>query len=291
MPKKKRLSAYAAMAAPAALLFAYFHTWPALNGLFYSFTNWKGFGDFSFIGLKNYALLLQDTGARDAYAFTLTFAFTTTALVNAAGLLLALGLNTEGSFRSPLRAIFFLPNILGTLIVAFVFRFIFSNLLPAIAQAGAWPVLTRNILGSQRTAWLGLVAVTVWQSSALITILYLAGLKTIPSELYEAAKIDGAKTRTRFLRITLPMLAPFVTVNLVLCMKNFLMAFDAVLALTGGGPGTATTSVAVQIWREGFMGSRFAYQSANAVVLFLLLLALSLLQVRLMRRSEEKLHA
>ena len=274
------------MTIPALLLFFAFHTFPALQGLFYSFTNWKGYGRYAFVGIKNYANILTDPRVGQAYGFTFKFAIVTTVLVNAISLALALGLNANIRVKTFLRAVYFLPNVLGALVVGYVFRFIFSNVLPSVGQDLGIGILQKNILGSMESAWLGIVIVTVWQACAFNILLYISGLQSIPEELYEAATIDGATGWQAFRKITLPMLLPFVTINLVLCMKNSLMVFDSVMAMTGGGPGNATTSVSVLIYKGGFSGSLFAYQSANAIVFFLILVAVSLVQIKSLQKRE-----
>jgi raffinose/stachyose/melibiose transport system permease protein len=147
-------------------------------------------------------------------------------------------------------------------------------------------MLTRNILSSPDTAWIGLVIVSVWQAAAFNTILYLAGLQSIPEELNEAYDLDGGGGLKRFLYITFPMIAPFFTINMVLGMKNFLLAFDIIISLTGGGPGRATESVSLLIYRGGFQGGEFAYQSANAIVLGVLIATVSILQTKVLKKRE-----
>lgn len=167
-------------------------------------------------------------------------------------------------FKKTLRALYFLPNILSILIVGFIFQFIFTLFLPQLAEILGLNALAVNILGSPDYAWLGIVIMAVWQAVAFNTILYLAGLQTVPGDIYEAAAIDGAKPWRRFWSITFPMIAPFFTINMVLALKNFLIVFDHIIALTGGGPGYATESISVLIYRGGFEGGQFGYQSANA---------------------------
>ena len=131
--------------------------------------------------------------------------------------------------------------------------------------------------------------VAVWQASAFNTIIYLAGLQTIPEELYEASLIDGAGQWKNFWNITFPLIAPFFTINMVLAMKGFLQAFGLILSLTGGGPGRATESISIIIYRGGFQGGEFAYQSANAVIYLIFLVTISFLQIRFLQKREVEL--
>lgn len=290
MLKKRRHIdlAFFIMTIPMAVLFFIFHTFPFLQGVFYSFTDWKGFGDWNFIGLANYIHIFKDPDVGSAYIFTFFFALIATVLVNVFSLLLALGLNAKIKFKNGLKAIYFLPYMLGNLIVGFIFNFIFANLIPPIGQALGIKALSVNILGSNY-AWVGLIVVTVWQSIAFNSLIYISGLQTVSPDLYEAASLDGAKKWTRFTRITFPLIAPFFTINMVLCVKGYLMVFDQIMAMTNGGPGSATTSISVLIYKRGFQGMQFAYQSADAVLLFIVVAVLSFMQLFVLQKREDKL--
>lgn len=287
-PRRRRPGSrtYLLMALPAVALFFVFHTYPAIQGIVYSFTNFKGYGDYSFVGLRNYLAVFQDERALAAYRFTFLFAVLSTLLVNVIALSVAIGLNSTIRFRNLLRAVYFLPNILSVLIVGFIFNYLFANLLPQVGRALGVTALSTNILGNPQLAWVGIVFVAVWQAAAFNIILYLAGLQTIPYDLYESADIDGAGPWQKFRNITFPMIAPFFTINMVLAMKGFLQVFDQIVALTGGGPGTATESVSFLIYKGGFDGGQFAYQSANAVLFFIVLVVISLAQTRILNRRE-----
>lgn len=275
------------MTVPMAILFFIFHTVPFLQGIFYSFTDWKGYGNWNFVGLRNYLHIFVDPNVSKAYLFTIKYAVVATILVNVLSLLLACGLNSKIRLKNTLKAIYFLPYMLGTLIVGYVFNYIFANLVPAVGQALDIEALSVNILGTNN-AWLGVLFVSVWKSLAFNTLIYLSGLQTVDKDIYEAAALDGAKGLTRFFRITFPLIAPFFTINMVLCAKNFLMAFDEFMAMTDGGPGTLTTTISLLIYKKGFEGAQFAYQSANAVLLFIVVVAISVFQLRVLEKREEK---
>ncbi|MFB5662550.1 carbohydrate ABC transporter permease [Alteribacillus sp. HJP-4] len=284
-----RNRAFFFMALPALILFFVFHTYPMLQGIFYSFTNWKGYGEWDFVGIRNYINVFQDFRALNAYGFTFQFAIVSTILVNIFSLIIAIGLNAKIKFRKTLRALYFVPNILSILIVGFIFNFIFTHFLPGIASSIGLTALSANILGNPDLAWVGIVIMAVWQATAFNTILYLAGLQTIPSDIYEASEIDGAGKWKQFWKMTFPLIAPFFTINMVLAMKNFLMVFDHIIALTGGGPGQATESISLLIYRGGFEGGQFAYQSANAVVYFVIIVVISIFQIRILQKREVQL--
>ena len=277
------------MVVPAFVLFFAFHTLPVLQGLFYSFTDYAGYGDWEFVGLRNYANVFLDDRVRHSYVFTIQFAVVSTILVNVIALAIAMGLNARINFRTTLRGIFFMPNVLAILIVGYIFQYLFTFSLPVIAAGLGIDALASSILADPDLAWIGIVVLAVWQAAAFSVILYLAGLQTIPEDLYEAAAIDGASAWQKFRAITFPLIAAFFTINMVLSLKNFMMVFDHVIAMTNGGPGTATESISVVIFRGGFQGGEFAYQTANAILYFLLILAFSFFQLRILQRREVEL--
>ena len=274
------------MALPAAVLFFAFHTFPAVQGIFYSFTNWQGFGTYHFVGLKNYINLFQDSQVLHSYLFSFQFAVVTVIVTNVISLIVAIGLNANVKFRQTLRALYFVPNILSVIVVSYIFNYIFSYLEPDIAKQLGLTTLAQNILGSPSWAWVGIAIVAVWQAVAFNTILYLAGLQTIPTDLYEASSLDGANAWKQFWRITFPLIAPFVTINMVLTSTGFLQVFDQIIALTGGGPGDATESITWLIYNNGFNGGEFAYQSANSVIFMIVLVIVAFIQIRFLQKRE-----
>ena len=278
--------AYYWMVVPAFLLFFIFHTIPVLTGAFYSFTDSPGYGEWSFVGLSNYAALFSDDRVRAAYLFTFQFALITTVLVNAIALAIAVGLNGKIKFKNALRGVYFIPNILSILVIGYVFQYLFAQSLPVLGQALGIERLSTSILADPGLAWVGIVILAVWQAVAFNIIIYIAGLQTVPADLYEAASIDGANAWQQFWRITFPMIAAFFTLNMVLSLKNFLQVFDHIIAMTGGGPGTATESIAVLIYKGGFQGGEYGYQIANAVVFMFVIVLFALVQFRVLQRGE-----
>lgn len=289
MKRKKVNIAFYIITIPMAVLFFLFHTLPFLQGIFYSFTDWKGYGDWNIVGLRNFIQIFKDPNVITSYLFTFKFAFFATVLVNIFSLLLACGLNSKIKGKNLLRAVYFLPYMLGVLIIGYVFNFIFANLVPMLGDALNIEALKVNILGTEH-AWIGVLIVTIWQSLAFNTLIYISGLQTVDKDLYEAAALDGAVGLKRFFKITFPLIAPFFTINMVLCVKGFLMAFDQFMAMTGGGPGTSTTTISLLIYKKGFQGAQFAYQSANAVLLFIVVVAISIFQLRVLEGREEKIN-
>lgn len=274
------------MVFPGVVLLFCFMTVPALMGMFYSLTDYRGYGGWKFIGLSNYQNLVKDSSILHSYIFTLGFAFLAAILTNMISLLLAAALTQNIRLKGFLRGVFFLPAVLATIVIGYVFNFIFSQAITSIGKGLHNDFLSRSLLGNPQWAWVAIVIVAVWQACAVTTVIYMTGIESVSSDIYEAAKVDGANRRQVFWRITLPLVMPFVAVNMVLQLKNQLQVFDLVVALTNGGPGTATQSISFLIYRNGFQGGQFAYQSANAVMYFVLILFISLVQMRLFRSRE-----
>ena len=278
--------AYVWMIVPAALVFTVLLTIPLLTGFFYTFTNFQGYGDWHFVGLTNYKNLFQDDIIWGSYVFTFKYAIVASILTNIISLGLALMLNSKLKAQSFFRGIFFIPYILPVLVVSYIFSYLFTNNLPLIGERLGWEWLSTSLLANENLAWLAIVLVGVWQAVAYNTIIYLAGLQTVPEEIYEASAIDGAGPVRRLWSMTLPLIIPYLGINMVLSFKGFLGVFDQIVALTSGGPGTATQSISYLIFKNGFQGGEYAYQTANGIIYFIIVVLLSFAQLRFAQSQE-----
>lgn len=272
---------------PILALFFCFNTLPLIKGVIYSFTNFRGYGEFDWVGLRNYADLFTDARVGKSYLFTFKLAIVATIVVNVLSLILALGLNSKIKFKSALRGMYFVPNILGALVVGYIFNYFFTYILPAVVKMMGGK--GDSILASSKWAWVAIVIVCAWQSVAMNTIIYISGLQTVPEDVYEAGSLDGATGWKKFRNLTFPLILPFFTINMVLCMKNFLMVFDQIMALTKGGPAQSTESISFLIYNNGMAGGQFGFQSANAVVFFVVIVVISVLQMNFLENKEEQL--
>lgn len=293
MTKRKKMGerqrTFLLMTVPVLLLFFCFNTLPLLKGFYYGLTNFKGYGSYDFVGLRNFADLFTDARVGKSYLFTFKYAIVCTILVNVLSLLLALGLNSKIKGKSVLRGIYFIPNVLGGLVVGYIFGFIFTYILPTLGQAMGIGFLSDSLLSKSSTAWIGIVIVGAWQAIAMNTIIYISGLQTVPEDVYEAGAIDGVTGWNQFKYITFPLIMPFFTINMVLCMKNFLMVFDQIMALTKGGPSQSTESISYLIYNNGMSGGQFGFQSANAFVFFVVIVIISVAQMKFLGKKEEQL--
>lgn len=273
---------YYAFLIPSLILFTLAITVPAIIGIFFSFTNSIGFGDWDFIGLTNYVAMFSDPAIASSYLFTFGFAAVTVIVVNVIAFLLAVGLTAQIKMKTALRAVFVIPMVVSGIIIAYVFNFLFSNSLPALGQATGIAGLSESVLANPDLAWIAIVIVTAWQAIPGTLLIYIAGLLAIPGDVYEAASLDGASKGQQMARITLPLVFGYVVINVLLGFKNFLNAYDIIVGLTNGGPGTSTRSIPMTII-TGFTGGDYAYQMANATMFFVIVVVISLIQLRITR--------
>lgn len=280
--KLSRNQTFLLITIPVLALFFCFNTLPLIKGLMYSFTNFRGFGSYEWVGFRNYADLFTDARVGKSYLFTFKFALLATVVTNVIALLLALGLNGKIRAKNTLRGIYFIPRILGGLVVGYIFGYFFTYILPAITGKG-------SMLSNTGTAWIAIVIVAAWQSIAQTTLIYISGLQTVPEDVYEAGAIDGATGWLSFKNLTFPLIIPFFSINMVLSMKDFLMVFDQIMAMTKGGPAQSTESISFLIYNNGMGGGQFGFQSANAVIFFIVIVAISVFQLNFTGKKEEQL--
>ncbi|MGE5599010.1 MAG: carbohydrate ABC transporter permease [Bacteroidota bacterium] len=202
---------------------------------------------------------------------------------NLLALILALALDTRMRLRHALRSVFFLPNVLSLIVVAFMWSFVFRLILPKLTGIDVW-------LGSPELAPVAVAIVSIWQACGYYMVIYLAGLQTIPQELVEAAEVDGATWWQRLRRVRLPLLMPAITICLFLSLANSLKCFDLIYALTsGGGPGYATTSIVIDIYNNAYLQNQFGYATAKAILLCLIIIGVTGFQLFLTKRKEIEL--
>lgn len=228
------------------------------------------------------ANMYQNTLIPGVIGFTLFFAFFNIIFANLLALILALILDTKMKTRNILRSIFFLPNVLSLIIVAFIWSFIFRLILPALTGISVW-------LGSVDLAPYAVLMVTIWQGCGYLMIIYLAGLQSIPVEITEVAAIDGANELQRLFRVTLPLLLPALTICLFYSLSGSLKTFDVIMALTSGGPGYATTPIVLDIYFNAFNNNQFGYATAKAVFLCIIIMLVTGIQLFLMKKREVEL--
>ena len=284
---RERITTYGLFCLPGFIAYCVFLIFPILMGIYYSFMDWNGISkSYNFIGFANYAKLLTDKKFGAALLFNFRYTIMLIVGVVVISVVLALLLNKEFKGRSFFRTLYFLPAVLSMITVSLVFKQVFFYVLPAIGKALGIEALSTNILASKQNAIYGVLFVHLWQGVALPTLLFLAGLQTIPTELYEAAAIDGANGWQQFKHITVAYLIPTLSVVLVLLVKQGLMVFDYVKSMTAGGPGTATQTIALLIYNNGFERNRYSYSIAQAIATGVIIALISAIQIQASNRKK-----
>lgn len=282
----------AIMIGPALLLVALFVLIPIGIAAYLSFTNWDGFTiPPSWVGTRNYERLFQDPDAFRAAAYTAAIAVVGTIACNAFGLGIALLLNRNTRVNTVMRVLVFSPYVIGPIILGFLWASILGTSGAANAVLTSLGVERLPFLSNPVWAMVTTLLVIIWASFGLNVILYLAGLQTLDASLLEAAKIDGAGPWATFWRVKLPVLAPTVTLNIVLAAIGLLRVYEIVLALTAGGPAGSTQTVVFNILTTSFSRSQLGYGAAQSVVLMLVIIIVTVVLTQLRRRSEEAVSA
>jgi ABC-type sugar transport system permease subunit len=276
----------------AILLYCLILVYPLIAGAFLSFTNASPLGGtFDFIGIKNYVQLFGDAQLKSALLFTALTAFCVTVIANFVGLLFALLLNKPTRNYRLMRTLIFIPQVLSGIVVGFIWRSIFSS-------NGLLNVILLNLhVVKAPVSWIGnpalatacIMLVVIWTTTAFSTVVFSASLQTVPSELYEAARMDGAGAFRRFTNVTWPMIAPGLTICVTLSLITSFKLYDVIAALTGGGPFGSTESAAFYVIQVAFTNNFFGYSSAIAVLLLLLTAAVAFVASALLRRRESEL--
>ncbi|ASS66604.1 MULTISPECIES: sugar ABC transporter permease [unclassified Paenibacillus] len=271
---------------PATLAFAIIVALPFFMGMFYSITDWNGVGGYNFVGFDNFSRLFHDQTFINSFKFTVKFTIAAVILSNLVGFLLALLLTQPVKSRNVLRTIFFMPNVIGGLLLGFIWQFIFVKGFTAVGDKTGWAFFNLPWLGDEPTAFWGIVIVTIWSTAGYLMVIYISALINVPRDLIEAASIDGATAWQRLRHITVPLIMPAVTIALFLALSWSFKSFDIILSLTKGGPYNSTQSVALNIYNEAFQNNNFGYGTAKALVFFIVVALLTSLQVYLTKRRE-----
>jgi raffinose/stachyose/melibiose transport system permease protein len=285
--RARKALVYAAFVTPALIFFTMIILVPFVRAILFSFQDWNGISsNIGWAGLDNYERILSDKGFYKSFVFTAKYVIATTILLNVFAFILALLLNMPLKTKNALRTAFFMPYVIGSVIIGFIWQFIITQLFADIGEATQWSLFMKNWLSIPDYAFWSLVIVTVWHSVGYFMIIYLAALQGVPTDLLEAAEIDGAGRWKRLYHVVLPLIRPAMTICLFLAISNGFKAFDLNFALTKGGPFGTTESIALHIYLDAFTKNLFTYASAKAVVFFLILASITLVQVATMKRKE-----
>lgn len=294
MSRKRKDKVYFFMILPAFLGFVILFIVPTIMSFLYSVTNWSVYSsDIHFIGLHNFEKLFSDVKTVAAIRHSVVYAIMITIVQNIFAILLAVLLNRKTKGANFVKVITFLPAVLSIMVVGYLFQYIMTSadggLLNSIIQFfGGNPV---NWLGNKDIALFSVLATQVWQWTGWSMVIYIANLKSIDSSLYEAANMDGASGVQKFFRVTLPLLYPAASFNILMSLIGGMKMFDAVFVMTKGGPGYATETIMTTLIREGFNSGRTAYACAFAVVFFVVVFVFSKIVTFFLNKWEEAIQA
>lgn len=267
---------------PPLILYSFFFVYSVFVGVRYSFTDWNGISrEYGFNGLSNYDNLLHNSRFWNSMRVTVVYALLLLICVISVSLILALCLNSLKHMQAFSKSVFFFPAMISSVSIALIWDQLYYRVVPIIGKLLGIAALSQSPLANPKTALPAIVFVNAWQAVAMPTLIFLAGLQTIPEELFESAKIDGATPWNRFRYITLPFLLPTITINVVLTIKQGLTTFDFPLAMTMGGPASASEVIGILIYLDAFQNMRFSIANAEAMVLFVIIAVLSFIQIKM----------
>jgi len=275
---------------PVSIVFFITVILPFFAGLFYSFTDWNGISPtMNFVCFENYIKLFSERSSFvNASLFTAEFALLNSLCVILLGLLLAGLLVQPIKRKGEFRFIFYLPQTMGGLILGFIWQFIFVTGFPQIGEVSSIPLFQLPWLGTENTAFAGLLIVSTWQNVGYVMVIMTAGFLSIPKSLFESARIDGAGGLAIFSKIMLPAAMPFMTVSIFWTLAQSLKMFELNMSLTKGGPFRSTVSIAMNIYQEAFQKNRYGLASAESIIFFLMIMILMSVQLHFSRKREVK---
>ncbi|WP_434751813.1 carbohydrate ABC transporter permease [Paenibacillus amylolyticus] len=273
--------------APSVIAFLAVVVIPFIVGLYLTFTNWDvRTGDNTFIGISNYIAVWQDSVFWTQLWFTLKYVFFTVIIANTAAFFVALALTGGGRGEQWLRTGFFTPNLIGGIILGYLWQTLFSQVLPYLGQKYGWTWFETSWLTNTDTAFWALVITTSWQLIGYLMIIYIAGFAGVPNDVLEAASIDGANRMATIRRIMLPLTIPAIVICVFISISRSFLTYDINLALTKGGPFNSTELATYHIVQKAFLSNQYGVGQAEAVVLFAVVAIIALTQSYLLKRLE-----
>jgi raffinose/stachyose/melibiose transport system permease protein len=279
---------YALFTLPLLAVFALVVLVPFGIGIFYSFFSWDGLplNPKIFVGADNYIRLFSDQRFLVSAGHTALFTALSVLVINTLGFLFALLVTTDLRIRNAVRTMLFAPYLIGGLILGYIWKFILGDAFRAIGEQTGLVSVFFNWLLDPRFALLALVVVITWQMAGYVMIVYITGIMAIPEEVIEAARVDGANPLTMLFRVKFPLLVPSITVSLFLSLSNCFKIFDVNFSLTNGGPYSSTELFAMNIYREIFNQNNYGYGQAKAILFFIIVASITLIQVMTIKKKE-----
>jgi len=281
---------------PVLIAFTVVIVVPLIMGIYYSFTDWNAVPGtpINWVGFSNYTIMFSDVAFLHAFLVTVAFSIVNILLINFVAFSLALLVTAKLKLTGLYRAGFFLPNLIGGIVLGYIWFFIFNNAVTALGTAIGSEFLAASFLGNRYLSLMAMIIVTTWQYAGYIMMIFVASIQSVPPSLLEAAQIDGAKYPQRLRYIMIPLIAPAFTVSLFLTLVNSFRQFDVNFALTAGGPAglfmgqslLTTELLALNIFNTAHLFNNQAQGQARAVVFFISLTIIALIQVYFNKRKE-----
>ena len=293
--KQKRKLTEALFLVPTLLAFVMVIIIPFIYGIYYSFTNWQGTGAATaWVGLSNYAAIFQEPAFLHSFLITLLFTVLNVIAVNVVAFIISLLVTSEIRGRNVYRAGFFVPNLIGGIVLGLVWQFIFSNIVPQVGAAIGSKLLSKSLISNKDTVMATMVIVNTWQYAGYIMLIYVASIQGISKSVLEAAEVDGATYWKRITKIQIPLMANAFTISLFLTLTNSFKMYDVNVALTNGGPTAvfmkkpvmASELLALNIYQTAFKYNNMAQGQAKAVIFFVVLTIFSIIQVSYNKSKE-----
>lgn len=272
---------------PTVILYTIFFTVTVLLGIYYSFTNWNGISKaYGFVGLKNYFTVLTDPRFRHAIGFNIVYTVLVVGLMVVISMIIALALNSLTRLSTLFRSIYFIPAIISMVTVGLIWNELFYRAIPLVGKALGIGWLSSSLLGSPQTAMPAILLVNLWQGCAIPTVLLLAGLQSVPKDLYEAATIDGAGSWNKFKHVTIPYLIPVLNLIIITQTKAGLTVFDYIKVMTDGGPAQSTEAIGLLIFRHAINEGKFSRSVAESMILFVIVGIVAVLSLKLTNNKQ-----
>ena len=287
MNLKNRGKDFCIFALPGIFCFLAVVMVPFVYGVYLTMTDWNGVSAVkNFVGLKNFAKMLKDMQFWSSLGLTFKYVIVVVILVNVIAFLLAYLLTRGFKGQNFFRAGFFTPNLIGGIVLGYIWQFVFSRVFVKIGELTGWSLFECSWLSRPNTAFAALVLVTVWQLSGYMILIYVAGFMGLDVEVMEAASIDGASGWTKMKNIIMPLMMPSVTICLFLTLSRAFMVYDVNLSLTGGAPYGTTEMAAMHVYEKAFTSRQFGVGQAEAIILFLIVACISGIQVYITKKKE-----
>ena len=275
--------------APAFIIYTVLMIIPIIGAFGLSFTDWNGISaDYDFVGIQNYLSMLSDARLGNAVAVTLKITVTVVLVVNILGLFIAILLSQAGKLTNIFRSVFFLPYVLSTVAISFIWLAILSytGVLNSLLEIVGLGDLVNDYIGNAPNAIKSICIIEIWRTLGFHMVLYLASIQTVPRDLYEACIVDGGNKWQQFRYVTLPMIVPGITISVIMSIMTEMKQYDIVKVITNGGPGYSTETITYNIVTQAFGNNMLGYSSAIAVFLFVIIAAISVLQIQLSKKLE-----